>query len=194
MQGGIKMRENQRVIVLTGAAGTGKTTVQNYLKQAYQMPSIITHTTRSARTGEQSGVDYYFENKASFDQLHLLESVQYADNRYGSSWEGINKALQEHQFASIVLDTAGAITYQKQLGEKAKIIFLAVDNQCEIKTRMLKRGDRLADVEKRMQSKEVNRDLNLPSELQGHATIIENENWQKTKQSIDQIIKKLSND
>lgn len=188
------MQANQRVIVLTGAAGTGKTTVQNYLKQTYGIPPVITHTTRAARAGEQNGRNYYFEDEASFAKLHLLENVQYAGNRYGSSLEGLERALQHHQFASIVLDTAGAITYQKKLGNQAQILFLAVDQQAEIKDRMLQRGDQLADVEKRMHSAEVNRDLRLPAALAGHATVIKNENWTDTKTKIDRIIKKLSND
>lgn len=194
MDGGIKMQANQRVIVLTGAAGTGKTTVQNYLKDTYGIPPIITHTTRATRAGEQDGINYYFENEASFAKLHLLENVQYAGHRYGSSWEGLERALSHHQFASIVLDTAGAITYQQKLGKQAQILFLEVDQPAEIKTRMLNRGDQLVDVEKRMQSAEVNRDLRLPAALEGHATVIKNENWADTKSEIDRIIKKLSND
>ena len=38
-----------RVFVITGAAGSGKTTVRNYLHERYGMPRVITHTTRPAR-------------------------------------------------------------------------------------------------------------------------------------------------
>ncbi|WP_429971460.1 guanylate kinase [Fructilactobacillus sp. Tb1] len=185
------MKEDQRVIVLTGAAGTGKTTVQDYLKQTYDIPRIITHTTRDARAGEKNGVNYYFENQESFDKLHLLESVDYAGKKYGSSWEGINRALAKHKLASIVLDTKGAITYQKKLGKNAVVLFLNVDNQNELKKRMLNRGDKLAEVEKRIQSKETNRDFSLPSELAETATVLKNENLPATKQKIDDIIKNL---
>ena len=35
-----------RVFVITGAAGSGKTTVRDYLHDQYQMARVITHTTR----------------------------------------------------------------------------------------------------------------------------------------------------
>lgn len=62
----------QRVIVITGATGTGKTTVSQYLRDRYQVPRIITHTTRPKRPGERDRVDYYFETKESFSHNHFF--------------------------------------------------------------------------------------------------------------------------
>ena len=66
----------KHVVVITGAPGTGKTTVRNYLTQKYGMSKILTHTTRPKRQGEVHGVDYYFETDESFDQNHFLEHVE----------------------------------------------------------------------------------------------------------------------
>ena len=73
----------RKVFVLTGNTGTGKTTVANYLNEFYEMPKVITHTTRPPRDGEVDQVDYYFENDASFGDNHYLESVEYSHYRYG---------------------------------------------------------------------------------------------------------------
>ncbi len=43
---------NRKVFVLTGNTGTGKTTVANYLNEFFEMPKVITHTTRAPREGE----------------------------------------------------------------------------------------------------------------------------------------------
>lgn len=51
---------NRKVFVLTGNTGTGKTTVANYLNEFFEMPKVITHTTRAPREGEVDQVDYYF--------------------------------------------------------------------------------------------------------------------------------------
>ncbi len=55
-----------RVFVITGAAGSGKTTVRDYLHDKYKMARVITHTTRPPRANERDGVDYYFEDDKSF--------------------------------------------------------------------------------------------------------------------------------
>ena len=63
---------NRKVFVLTGNTGTGKTTVANYLNEFYEMPKVITHTTRPPREGEIDQVDYYFESEQSFKENHYF--------------------------------------------------------------------------------------------------------------------------
>ncbi|MBU9789647.1 guanylate kinase [Lentilactobacillus sp. IMAU92037] len=177
-----------RVFVITGAAGSGKTTVRNYLHDKFHMTKVITHTTRKPRDGEKNGVDYYFETKESFPKNHYLESVVYAGNRYGSSYEGLENAWKTSPFACIVLDTAGAITYKQKLGDQAVIIYLKVGDTTELKKRMACRGDNSAMVAKRIHSKEYLRDLEMPEELEGKAYEIVNWDLGKTQRKVDKIV------
>lgn len=178
----------QRVFVITGAAGSGKTTVRNYLTKQFNMTQVITHTTRQPRIHEENGVDYYFETEASFGNNHYLESVSYAGNRYGSSFEGLEQAWQKSDLITIVLDTAGAITYQRELGDKAVIIFLKVDDSGTLLQRMKARGDDTSILANRIKSDEYLRDLSLPDELKGKAHVINNNNWERTKHLVDEIV------
>ncbi len=177
-----------RVFVITGAAGSGKTTVRNYLHDHFNMTKVITHTTRPPRSNERNGVDYYFETRQSFAKNHYLESVEYAGNLYGSSYEGLQNAWKQTPFACIVLDTAGAITYQQKLGTKAVIIFLKVGDTQELQERMMVRGDDTAMVAKRVKSPEYHRDLEMPAALKGKAFEIVNQNLAATKKRVDRIV------
>ena len=38
-----------KIIVITGATGTGKTTVSDYLKTYYRIPQVITHNKTCAQ-------------------------------------------------------------------------------------------------------------------------------------------------
>lgn len=185
---------NNRVFVITGAAGSGKTTVRDYLHDQYTMARVITHTTRAPREHERDGVDYYFEDDKSFFDNHFLESVHYAGHYYGSSYEGLENAWEKSPFATIVLDTAGAITYKEKLGDKAVIIFLQVGDTGELQRRMHGRGDNADMVAKRINSKEYNRDLQMPYELQGKAYKVVNHDWQQTRAQIDRIVEKYRNE
>lgn len=111
----------KKLIVITGPAGSGKTSLRDYVIDKYHAAKVITHTTRAPRYGEQNGIDYYFENNESFNQLHLLEHVEYSNAKYGSSMEGINEAWSKNDLAIIVLDTLGASTYKEKLGNQAII-------------------------------------------------------------------------
>ena len=180
---------NRKVFVLTGNTGTGKTTVANYLNEFYEMPKVITHTTRPPREGEIDQIDYYFETEQSFEDNHYLESVAYANYRYGSSYEGLERAWEKSPLISIVLDTAGAKTYSEKLGDEAVVIFLTVTKTDELLGRLSKRGDNLEETHRRMASEEYKRDVQLPEPLQGIAHVVVNDDWLSTKEKIDNIVK-----
>jgi len=184
----------KRVLVITGATGAGKTTVSNYLQKKYNMPKVITHTTRAPRPGEIDNVDYHFETDDSMNQLHLLEQVEYDHHQYGSSYEALDQAWQQNLLITIVLDTKGAQTYHEQLGEQAVIIFLTVSHSKALVSRLTSRGDQIPALKQRISSKEYQRDLQLPKSLTNVAHLIENDNWQATQRKLDQLVASLSDE
>lgn len=183
---------NRKVFVITGTAGTGKTTIAQYLHEQYQMPQVITHTTRAPRSGEVNNRDYYFETPASFAKNHYLEAVEYSGNQYGSSQEGLERAFAKNRFVSIVLDTKGAQTYAQVLGDEAVIIYLTVSDHTVLNERLVQRGDEQARIAKRLASADYARDLVLPAGLAGVAHVIVNDDLAQTKRVIDDLVKQVS--
>ena len=181
------MKAAHKLIVITGATGTGKTTVSAYLRDNYRIHRVMTHT-----TGEQNGVDYYFETPASFATKHFIEKVTYAGYEYGSSHESLEKNWAKHPFLSIVLDTKGAITYVRELPKEVVVLFLTIDDPTVLKDRLLGRGDEPNMVAARLKSPEYKRDLTLPDELKPFATVIKNDRWDEARQQIDRFMKDLA--
>ena len=180
----------KKLIILCGASGTGKTTIQNYLLKRYGIPRVLTHTTRAKRKGEKDGVDYYFETPASFAQKHYFESVTYDGKQYGSSREGLERAWQKNSIVSLVVVTAGAVEYVKRLGKQVNVWHIEVSDKEALKERLLARGDDAQAVEQRINSFESQRDLQIPNEIQANTQVIVNDCWEKTTQLIDQLIQK----
>ena len=178
---------DKKIIVITGASGTGKTTISKYLRATYHIPSVITHTTRLPRAGEKDGVDYYFETKDSFLKNHYLERVEYSGNWYGSSEESLNKTWEKYDTASIVVDTKGAVSYKEKYGKQAVVIFLEVDLET-VTQRLADRGDDKSRLQARISSEEFHRDLNIPKELQGKCYKIINNSIEETKESVNKIL------
>lgn len=122
------MENENRVIVITGASGAGKTSVARYLWEKYGVPRVITHTDREPREGEIDGVDYYFENLDSWHQNHFIEQVNYSGHKYGSSYEGLERAWAKSKqsnhpgIISLVVDTVGAITYKKNFEKSSSYL------------------------------------------------------------------------
>jgi len=77
------------IIVLLGASGSGKSTIENELATHYGFEKIISYTTRQPRDGEINGKDYYFTDQNSFAAMLntgvLAEYDEYSQGRlYGT--------------------------------------------------------------------------------------------------------------
>lgn len=74
------------VIVLLGASGTGKSTLENVLSSKYDFKKIVSYTTREPRVSEVAGRDYNFVDNTIFNDLInndvLAEWDEYSGNRY----------------------------------------------------------------------------------------------------------------
>jgi guanylate kinase len=180
-----------KIIIIAGPSGAGKTTVSNYLTETYQIPRVITHTTRPMRTGEVAGQSYYFETDASFKKLHFFEHVRYGSYQYGSSRESLDKAWSKNKLVSLIVETAGARSYLQQLPAQTVFVYLTVSDPNILVERLQKRGDSQDEIEKRLASQEFKRDLQLPADLNSRAITIINDNWEEAKTHLDKLIKRL---
>ena len=77
------------IIVLLGASGSGKSTIENELAKHHGFEKIISYTTRQPRDGEINGKDYYFTDQNSFAAMLntgvLAEHDEYSQGRlYGT--------------------------------------------------------------------------------------------------------------
>lgn len=77
------------IIVLLGASGSGKSTIENELATHHGFEKIISYTTRTPRPGEVNARDYYFTTNDTFkvmiDTGILAEYDEYSQGRlYGT--------------------------------------------------------------------------------------------------------------
>lgn len=77
------------IIVLLGASGSGKSTIEHELATHYGFEKIISYTTREPRKNEENGKDYYFVDNETFNEILndnlFAEYDEYSQNRlYGT--------------------------------------------------------------------------------------------------------------
>lgn len=77
------------IIVLLGASGSGKSTIENELATHHGFEKIISYTTRQPRNGEMNSKDYYFTDNNTFATMIntgvLAEYDEYSQGRlYGT--------------------------------------------------------------------------------------------------------------
>ena len=66
------------IIVLLGASGSGKSTIEKILSDKYDYEKIVSYTTRPQRVGETNGKDYHFITNETFKEaLHKNLFAEY---------------------------------------------------------------------------------------------------------------------
>lgn len=175
----------QKLILIAGPSGAGKTTISEYLTKKFNIPRVLTHTTRPIRQGESPDSSYHFESDASFDKLHFFEHVKYGSYQYGSSKEALEEAWEKHQLVSLIVDIKGAASYLKVIKRQVYFLYVTTSSKKELKKRLLKRGDDPAKIAERLSGSELN---TLPEELAADAHIIVNDNWSETQEKLNAIV------
>lgn len=103
---------SERLVVLVGPSGVGKTAIAAALEERIAIKRLITCTTRDPRPGEVDGRDYRF-----FDRAHFMWRVsckKFAEialvhqNLYGSLREDIDRQINSKEAALLILDVQGA--------------------------------------------------------------------------------------
>lgn len=132
------------LFVVTGASGTGKTTlVKRALAAIPNIRFSVSATTRKPRAGEADGVDYHFTSMEEFESLKshdaLLEWAQVYANCYGTLKAPVEEALQNGDSILLEIDQLGAAQVKAKMPE-AISIFVLPPNMNSLETRLRNRN------------------------------------------------------
>lgn len=134
------------MIILIGPSASGKTAVGRKLEEKYNIKKVVTYTTRNIREKEIDGIDYHFISKEEFIEKKnngfFFETMEYAGNYYGTSFE----SLKDNSY--MILDLTGYLKYKNSY-IPIKSFFFKTDKK-EREKRMIKRGDKISDVNERL--------------------------------------------
>ena len=139
------MTKRGLLIVLSGPSGVGKGTVRAaiFAKGEQKFVYSISATTRSPRTGETDGVDYFFKTREEFEQMiqnkQLLEYAEYVGNYYGTPLEYVENTLATGKDVFLEIDVQGAIQV-RELMPDGVFIFLTPPDLNELESRIVNRG------------------------------------------------------
>ena len=151
------------MIILSSPSGAGKTTLVKLISKNKSLIVSVSHTTRKPRPNEINGVDYYFVNKSTFEDLinknEFLEYANVFNNFYGTSKKKITQKLDEGKNILFDIDWQGAEQIKlRNLKYKIISIFILPPSKDVLRKRLSNRDmkDKLI-VEERM--KQFDKDI-----------------------------------
>ena len=177
------------LVILSGVSGAGKDTIKKELmKRMENIATLPSFTSRAMREGEEEGVQYHFISKEEFeDKIRKGDFYEYDlhhGNYYGTSRELMSNKIKEGKIIVKDIEVNGTENLLKLLGNDTRIvtIFLKVEKE-ELKRRLIERGDKLADIELRLNRLEYEE-----SKIGLYDYVITNDEFEKTVQIIMTII------
>ncbi len=144
------------LFVIAAPSGCGKTSlVKALIEQTKDLCVSISHTTRTARPGEEHGKNYFFVSKEEFDQINknngFIESAKVFDNYYGSAKQTVKDLLKSETDVILEIDWQGA-RQVKEAFTNAISIFILPPSKDALRKRLTNRGqDNQAIIDRRMQ-------------------------------------------
>ena len=144
------------LFIVAAPSGCGKTSlVKALIEKTENLCVSVSHTTRTARPGEEHGKNYFFVSQQEFDQINqdngFIESAQVFDNYYGSAKQTVKDLLDSGTDVILEIDWQGArqvkTTFDDAIG-----IFILPPSEAALRERLTDRGqDDKTIVDRRMQ-------------------------------------------
>ncbi|EGT3659665.1 TPA: guanylate kinase [Clostridioides difficile] len=145
-----------KIFVFLGYSGSGKDSIVTEISKQFNIPILISHTTRPPRgQSEIINKTYHFVDNKFFkkEKNNFIEMRKYIVHDGGTWLYGIHKSeLENKRYALAIVDASGYKALEKYfIGTKTKLIpfFINTDENI-LRKRLINRGDNPKEIERRL--------------------------------------------
>lgn len=155
------------LVVVSAPSGAGKTTLCRHLvDNFFNIRQSISFTTREPRGQEQDGVDYHFVDRVEFDRMvaagEFAEWAEVHGNCYGTALKTLDAARHAGEDILLDIDCQGAAQLRDKLSDAVFVFILPPS---------------LAELEKRLRSRQTDRENEITRRLKNAAEEIRAAKW-----------------
>ena len=138
------MTNKGKLIIFSGPSGAGKSTViSRLLEKRDDISFSVSATTRTPRSCEEDGVNYFFKTNEEFEEMiatgSFLEYARYAGNLYGTPRRPVEELLEHGLTVILDIEVQGAFQVKEAMPE-AVMVFITPPSIRELENRLRHRG------------------------------------------------------
>lgn len=176
------------ILILSGSSCSGKNTIIKKLTNLNEDVKLIpTFTTRDKRPNETEGNPYHYLTKSEFQNKikkgDFFEHELIHNNFYGVEKNYCNEMLKSSKHLIKDLGVIGTFNLKENLQDSyVETVFLYV-NKCELKRRLIQRGDDKKDIKLRLKRFKFEK-----SYINRYNFLIENYDLNKTVKILNKLI------
>lgn len=141
------------IIAIVGHSASGKSTIEKILNEKYDIPRIVSYTTRPPRQGEIDGVHYHFIDEEKFKELEshgfFDETAKYREWYYGLSLKYID--YKNNNYVAVVTPH-GYYEIEKVVHPCYLTSFFVLVSENERLQRLIDRGDEMNEISRRIEN------------------------------------------
>lgn len=165
------MADKAILLIISGPAGSGKTTLCDQLLETFSpnVQRVVTSTTRDPRPGEVNERDYYFFSVPEFEKLEsegaFYETANVHGRRYGTLKREVHTKLSDNIDCLLNIDVQGAVAFFQSakfdplLAGRLHSVFIMPPDLATLKQRILARGETdPSEIERRLESARMEMD------------------------------------
>ena len=152
----MNMSKRGLLFVVSGPAGSGKSTIVKKLVDTGEFEFSVSATTRAPRAGEINGVHYHFITRECFEEKiangEMLEHAEYVGNFYGTPKDAVQKCLDAGKNIILEIEVQGATQVKEKMPEAVMVLILPPDAKT-LEERLRGRGTETEEIiKKRMEA------------------------------------------
>jgi guanylate kinase len=179
-----------KLLIFSAPSGSGKTTlVKHLLNEFNELAFSVSATSRSKRSGEKHGKDYYFMSAEIFRKkiesgLFLEWEEVYDGIFYGTLFEEVERLRKKGKNVVFDVDVVGGISIKKHYGDQALSVFVKAPSLEVLAERLRRRKtDSEESITKRLQKAEWETNFEGQFDI-----ILINDNLNEAHEKISKIV------
>ena len=137
-----------KLLVFSAPSGSGKTTIVRHIlaQKRFNLEFSISATSRSPRSNEKEGVDYYFISVEDFkkkikNEAFLEWEEVYTNSFYGTLKTEVERIWAQEKHVVFDIDVVGGLKIKSTFPESTLAVFIKPPNIDELIKRLKKRGE-----------------------------------------------------